>query len=48
MERHSYLDRKRVAVIGTNYGGFLAALMLADRLRFIWSALKLREATLAV
>ena len=28
---HSFLDSTRVAVIGTNYGGFLAALMLADR-----------------
>ena len=33
---HSYLDRKRVAVLGTNYGGFLAALMLADRSSSIW------------
>ena len=33
---HSYLDRKRVAVVGTNYGGFLAALMLADRSSSIW------------
>ena len=33
---HSYLDRKRVAVMGTNYGGFLAALMLADRSSSIW------------
>ena len=31
LREHSYLDRERVAVVGANYGGFLAALMLADR-----------------
>ena len=31
VKEHSYLDPERVAVMGANYGGFLAALMLADR-----------------
>ena len=45
LREHSYLDRERVAVMGSNYGGFLAALMLADRSNLIGKTLPKAQRT---